>query len=66
MNADDLILFQKFLGVLSIGVALIVVVLAIKVGIDKYVDRNNYFEEDEESSNDDDVAHEARTLPHSK
>lgn len=65
MTADTIILFQKFLCVLSIGVALIVLALAVVVLIDKL--RNKPVDVEEEGSSDDnDVAHEARTLPHTE
>lgn len=41
MNVDDLILFEKFLGALSLGVVLVVFALAITVLVDKYRTKGN-------------------------
>lgn len=62
MTVDDILLFQKFLGALCVGVVLVVVALAVAVLVDKY--RNPIVEEESDESTD--VAHEARTLPHAE
>lgn len=62
MTVDGILLFQKFLGALCVGVVLVVVALAVAVLVDKY--RNPIVEEESDESAD--VAHEARALPHSE
>ncbi len=62
MTVDGILLFQKFLGALCVGVVLVVVALAVAVLVDKY--RNPIVEEESDESAD--VAHEARTLPHAE
>ena len=62
MTVDGILLFQKFLGALCVGVVLVVVASAVAVLVDKY--RNPVVEEESDESAD--MAHEARALPHSE